>query len=90
MIQRNIKEGDDFSFIYADPTKFIRVLELNRSAPGEATYPAHVITRGDKEIPLRIFDSGMEIIHSKDVSFPSTVGLPDPEIIQGSFQAGPE
>ncbi|CAI2360530.1 unnamed protein product [Moneuplotes crassus] len=64
-IQKEIKETTDYSFIYADPTKFVRVFDPSQRN-GEAVYPAHIVTKGDKEIPLRLFDSGMEIIHSNN------------------------
>lgn len=71
-IQREIKETTNYSFIYADPSKFVRVFNPSQRN-GVAVYPAHIVTKEDAEVPLRLVDSGMEIISSKNVSPPKTL-----------------
>ncbi|CAI2375730.1 unnamed protein product [Moneuplotes crassus] len=67
-----INQGQEYSLIYADTTKFIRVLDFSRKEK-ESIYPAHVVTKKQKDIPLRILDSRLDIIHSKTSSEASKV-----------------
>ena len=62
----NLKKTS-YSMIYADPTRYVRALE-NNNGGNEGTYPAHIVYKEGQVIPERVFDSGVMLINSKDVS----------------------
>lgn len=60
--------------IYADPIRYVRALDYN-NGDVEGTYPAHIIYKEGEVIPERVFDSGVMLINSNDVSSTQSIFL---------------